>query len=122
MPRARQVDLLKRGVDRPWAHPLGPVGEVAIGDRQRHRRAECAAVADARGRLRGVMLDLHPPAATVTELPARHVAIDRVAVQLEAGRKPLEHAGETRAVRLPGGDHAQQRHRLLSLVSARDWD
>src|ERR1039458_10369684 len=68
-------------------------------------------------------LDLRPPAATMTELPARHVTVDRVAVQLQAGRQPLEHAGKARAVRLPGGDHAQQRHRLLSLVfaSAGDW-
>ena len=47
--------------------------------------------------------------------------VDRVTVELEAGRQPLEDAGEAGAVRLAGGDHPQQRHRLPSLdVSDRD--
>jgi len=43
-------------------------------------------VAHARGDLGGVRLDLHPAAAPVAELAAGHVAIDRVAVELEPGR------------------------------------
>src|SRR6185503_19520700 len=78
--------------------------------RQGDGAAERAAVADAGGDVRGVLLDLHPPAAAVAELAPRHVAVDQLAVELEPGREPLDDAGETGPVGLPGGDDAQ-RHR-----------
>ena len=107
-PGPREVDLRHVGLDRPRVHPLLPVGEVAVGDRQRDRAAERAAVADAGGDLGGVALDLHPPAAAVAELAARHVAVDGLGVELEAGRQALDHAGQAGPVGFPGGDHAQR--------------
>ena len=71
---ARQVHLGHLRLDRPRAHPLLPVGEVAVGDLQRDRAAERAAVAHAGGHVGAVALDLHAPAAAVAELAARHVA------------------------------------------------
>ena len=115
----REVDLLDLRLDRPRVHPLRPVRVVAVGDRHRDRPAERAAVAHTRRRLGGVALDLHAPAAAVAELAARHVAVDRLAVEREARGQPFEHAGEAGAVRLPGGDHAQQRHRLLESTGGR---
>ena len=65
-------------------------------------------MADAGGDLGAVALDLHAPAAAVAELAARHVAVDRVAVELEPGGQALDDAGQARAVGLPGGDDAQR--------------
>ena len=107
---ARQVDLGHLGLHRPRVHPLLPVGEVAVGDLQGDRAAERAPVADPAGDLRAVALDLHPPAAAVAELAARHVAVDRLAVELEARGQALDDAGQAGAVRLAGGDELQ-RHR-----------
>ena len=107
---ARQVDLGHLGLHRPRVHPLLPVGEVAVGDLQGDRPAQRAPVAHPAGDLRAVALDLHPPAAAVAELAARHVAVDRLAVELEARGQALDDAGQAGAVRLAGGDELQ-RHR-----------
>ena len=117
--RARQVDLRDRRLDGPGVHPLLPVRVVAIGDEQRDRAAERAAVADAGGDLGGVALDLHAPAAAVAELAARHVGVDRLQVELEARGEPLDDAGEAGAMRLPGGDQAQRHARKLRRRRAR---
>ena len=79
-----QMDLLDRRVDRPRIHPLLPIREVPVRDAQRDRAADRRAVPDPRRRLRGVALDLHAPAAPVSELAARHLTVDRV---------PIDHAG-----------------------------
>ena len=50
----RQVDLLDALAALPRPHPLDPVLVVAVGDQQRDRAAERAAVADARADLGGV--------------------------------------------------------------------
>ena len=55
-----------------------------------------------------VLLDLHPPAAAVAELAPREVAVERVAVELEPGRKAFDDAGQAGAVRLAGGGQGQR--------------
>ena len=40
VPRSRKMDLVDRAVDRPRAHPLGPVLVVAVGDLEGDRSAE----------------------------------------------------------------------------------
>ena len=107
MARARQVHLGHVGLDRPRVHPLFPVLVVAVGDLQRDRPAQRAPVAHAGGDLRGVLLDLHPAAAPVAELAARHVAVDRLLVELEARGQALHDRGQARPVRLPRGDDMQ---------------
>ena len=94
----RQVHLGHVGLDRPRVHPLFPVGVVAVRDADGDRAAERAAVADAGGDLGAVALDLHAPAAAMAELTARHVAIDRGKVELEACGQALDDAGQARAV------------------------
>ena len=89
VPGPRQVDLLDRRRDRPRAHPLLPVGVVAVLDPQRDGPTERAAMAHAAGRLGAIALDLHPPAAPVPELAPRHVAVDRVAIERETRREAL---------------------------------
>ncbi len=115
--RARQVHLGELLLDRPRVHPLLPVGVVAVCDLQRDRATERAPVADARRDLRRVALDLHPPAAAVAELPARHVLVEVLRAQREAGRQALYDARQPRAVRLPGGD--QSKRHTASLFAAR---
>jgi hypothetical protein len=95
---AREVDLRDRVLHRPRVHPLLPVGVVAVGDLERHRAAQRAAVADAGGDLRGVLLDLHPPATAVAELAAGHVAVDGGEVELQARGQALDDAGQARSV------------------------
>jgi hypothetical protein len=55
-------------------------------------------VADARAHLDRVALDLHPPAPSVAELAAGHVAVDPLAVELEAGGQALDDRGQAGAV------------------------
>ena len=52
--------------------------------------------------LDGVGLDPHAAAAPVAELAARHVAVERRLVELQARGHALEHARETRAMRFAG--------------------
>ena len=104
---ARQVHLGDRLCDRPGVHPLLPVGVVAVGDLQRDRAAERAAVAHAGGDLGAVALDLHAPAAAVAELAAGHVGVERILGQAQAGGQALDDAGQAGAVGLAGGDQTE---------------
>ena len=114
MAGARQVHLGHLSRDRPRVHPLLPVGVVAVGDLQRDRAAERAPVPNAPGYGRRVALDLHPPAAAVPELAARHVGVDLLGVQLQAGRQALDDRGQAGPVGLAGGGEAQD-HAALSI-------
>ena len=110
--RARQVHLVGlEPLDRPGVHPLLPVGVVAVGDEDRDRAAQRAPVAQAGADLGGVGLDPHPPAATVAELAPRHVAVERLAVELEARGHALDDRDEPGPVRLPSGGETKRRHR-----------
>ena len=42
-----------------------------------------------------VLLDLHPAAAAVAELPPGEVAVDRISVEAESGGEALDDAGQT---------------------------
>jgi hypothetical protein len=53
---------------------------------------------DSRPNLDGILLDLHPSATAVPELAPCHIAIYRLAVQLQASRKPLDEGDEAGAV------------------------
>ena len=110
MARAGQMGLLHLGVDRPRVHPLLPVRVVAVGDEDRHRAAQRLAVPDPRADLDRVLLDLHAPAAAVAELAASHVAVDPLAVELEARGQALDDRDEPRAVRFPGCREAKSTH------------
>ena len=109
MAGARQVHLGQLGVDRPRAHPLLPVGVVAVGDLQRDRAAERAPVTDARRDLGGVALDLHAPAAAVAQLSPGHVLVEIARRDHEPCGQTLDDAGQARAVRLAGG-YQTERH------------
>ena len=115
-PGPRQVDLVGlEALDRPGVHPLLPVGVVAVGDEERDRAAQGAAVADAGADLDRVGLDLHPPAAAVAELAPRHVAVERLAVELEPGRHALDDRDQAGPVRLARGGEAERRHRAKAI-------
>ncbi len=120
VPGPRQVDLVGlEPLDRPGIHPLLPVGVVAVGDEDGDRAAEGAAVAHAGADLDGVGLDPHPPAAAVAELAPGHVAVERLAVELEPGRHALDDRHEPRPVRLPRGGETERRHRPPRLSARR---
>ena len=102
------MDLGHLSLDRPRAHPLLPVGVIAVEHHKRDRPAQCAAVANTPGELNLIALDLHPASPPVAELAAGQVAIQRRAVELEAGRKPLDDARQAGAVRLSGCGHPQR--------------
>ena len=119
VPGTRQVDLVDLRVDRPGVHPLLPVGVVAVGDQDRDRAAQGATVAHAGADLDRVGLDLHPPAAAVAELAPRHVAVERLAVELEAGRHALDDRDQPRAVRLACGGETEARAHGRTRLSAR---
>ena len=106
----RRVHLLDLGVDGPRVHPLLPVRVVAVGDQERDRAAERAAVPDARADLDRVALDLHPAAAAVAELAPRHLAVDPLAGELEARGNALDDRDQPGAVRLAGGCEAERCH------------
>ena len=116
----RQVRLLDLGLDRPGVHPLLPVRVVAVGDQERDRAAERAPVADPRSHLDRVALDLHPPAAAVTELATRHLAVDPLAVELQPRGQPLDDGDQPGPVRLAGGCEAEIGHPPPKLVAV-EW-
>ena len=60
-------------------------------------------MADPGADLDRVALDLHPPAAAVAELAPRHVAVERLAVELEAGGQALDDRDQAGAVRFARG-------------------
>jgi hypothetical protein len=105
----REMDLCDVLLDRPGIHPLLPVGVVAIGDQKRDWTAERASVTHPSGYLGGVALDLHASAAAVSQLAARHVDVDVARRQLEAGRQPLDDAGQAGTMRL-AGRYEMERH------------
>src|SRR5690606_18784827 len=55
-----------------------------------------------------VALDLHAPPAAVAELAARHVAVEPLAVELEARGQALDDRHEPGPVRLPRGCEAER--------------
>jgi len=117
VPRPRQVDLVGlEPLDRPGVHPLLPVGVVAVGDEDGDRAAERAPVADPGADLDGVGLDPHPATATVAELAPRHVAIERLAVELEPGRHALDDRDQAGPMRLACGGETESGHRLADVL------
>jgi hypothetical protein len=70
---------------------------------ERYRPAHQASVPDSRSHFGGIAFNLHAAAATVAELTARKVGVERGAVDFKAGWKPLDDAGETGSVGLSGG-------------------
>jgi hypothetical protein len=52
--------------------------------------------------LHSIALDLHPSATTVAELPARQIAIDRLALNHQARGQSFHDAGEAGTVRFAG--------------------
>ena len=85
---------------RPRAHPPRPVLVVAVADDERERRAERAAVAEAREHLDLVGLDLLARRAAVALLAAAQVGVDRRPVEDEARRQARDDRDERRPVRL----------------------
>ena len=75
-------------------------------------------MADAGADLDRVGLDLHPPAAAVAELAARHVAVERLAVELEPGGHALDDRDQPGAVRLACGREAEATHRGQGYMQA----
>ena len=57
-----------------------------------------------------VGLDLHPAAAPVAELAAGHVAVEALAVELEAGGHALDDRGQAGAVGFTRCDEVEARH------------
>ena len=101
VPGPRQRDRLRPlplglALGRPRAHPPRPVLVVAVADDERERRAERAAVAEAREHLDLVGLDLLARRAAVALLAAAEVGVDRLPVEDEARR-----AGPRRSRRAP---------------------
>ena len=94
----------RRRVHDPGVHHLRPVFPVAVGDRDHQRRAEGDAVAQAGADLGTVVFDLLAAAAPMPVLAARELAVDRLAVETEAGREAGEHRDDLAAVRFAGGD------------------
>ena len=64
-------------------------------------------MADAAEELDVVALEAHPRAAAEAEAPAGELRADLVDDDGKAGRKPLDHDHQGRAVRLPGSQVAQ---------------
>src|SRR6478672_13237036 len=60
--------------------------------------------------LHDALLDLHAPAATVAQLTPRHVGVQILRRELEAGRKSLDHGREAGSVRFPCGGEANASH------------
>jgi hypothetical protein len=95
-PRVLEPASLARRVGlRLGSHHVLPVLVVLVADQERDRAAERAAVAHSREHLDRVLLDLHAAAAAVAALPSPQVGVDRLAVDGNACRKPLDDDAES---------------------------
>jgi hypothetical protein len=54
-----------------------------------------------------IALDLHSPPAAVAQLAARHIAIERIAIELEPGRQAFDDRDEPGPVRFSGRCEAE---------------
>src|SRR5439155_23353998 len=123
--RAREVgvagpyagDPLDLGFDGLDRHLVCPVDPVTILDPERDRGAKRAPVADARGDLSAVLLDLHAATAAIAALTARKVGSDVRLGEGQAGGQALDDHGEALAVALPGGEDAERTHLAVWLLS-----
>jgi hypothetical protein len=98
--RTRDRPLARRRVVRAGGrvHDLLPVLPVAVANQHRDGRAKGLTRADAREKLDGVGLDLHPTSASISLLPARELRIHVLIEHWNAGRHPLEDADQRRSV------------------------
>src|SRR5918995_2005908 len=103
VPRTGQMGLLDAvaALNGPRVHAHVPVGVVAVWDEHSDRAAEGAAVPEPRADLDGIALDLHAAAPAVAQLAPGHVAVECLAVELQARGQALDHGHESGAVRLP---------------------
>src|SRR5687767_2604504 len=92
----------------PRAHAPHPVRVIGVADDKRERRAERAAVSQAREDFDLVRLDLLARAASVALLAAPQVGVDGAAVEDEARGEPRHDGDERRAVGLTRGDEAER--------------
>ncbi len=76
---------------------------VDVAHDEREWRPQRAAVAQAGEHLDAVALDLLARRAPVALLAAGQVAVDRLAVEQQAGGEPAQDRDQRRPVRLPGG-------------------
>src|SRR5262249_37329253 len=118
----REVNLGDIVCHRPRAHPLLPVGVIAVLHLNDDGTAERVAVADAAGDLGGVSLDLHPSPPAVAELAAREVRVQILGAHLQAGRQTLEYAGQAGSVRLAGGSETERHAPSLYLACSGSAD
>ena len=101
-------------VPRPRAFQVAEPFElvVFVDDLQRDRAAERDVVPDAAEDFDRVGLDPLPPAAAVAPLAAPQLDVDRLGVDLHAGRKAIDQGDQRLAVRFAGGPVTQHRERL----------
>ena len=92
---------------------------VAVADDEREGRSERLAVTQAGEHLDLVLFQLLPRTSPVALTPAGEVAVDRLAVELEAGRQSGENGNESRPVRLAAGDELERHERLPRNASMR---
>ena len=96
--RPGQMRLLDLRVHGPGVHPHVPVRVVAVGDEESDGLPSVRPCRIPERTLDRVALDLHAAAAAVSKLPARHVAVERLAVELQARGQALDDRDEAGAV------------------------
>ncbi len=97
--RSRAREWIGSLRERLGRHAIRPAREIAVLDRHADRRAERAAVANARGERHAIVLDLHAAASAVAALTARKIGVDVVRDERQTRDDPIHHRGDSRAVR-----------------------
>ena len=105
---------------RRRGHLLFPLPPLRVADHDRHRRALCAAVADAAQDLELVLLDGHTGAAPEAEAPPGELGPEHLDGDRDPGGETLDDDGERRPVGLAGGEEAQHRRKDRE-VSPEPW-
>ena len=89
------------------AHDMLPVDPVAVLDQPGDRTSERLAQPDAADEARGIGLDLHALATTVSRHAPLQIGIDPLEVDGHTCGEPLQDADQHWAVRLAGGEESQ---------------
>jgi hypothetical protein len=93
--------------DRPGVHPVRPVFKVAIDHIETDGSTHRLSMPNTGRHFNAIGLNLHAPAASMSELPAREVEIELLTIELESGGNSLDNAGKSGPVALPGGDQSK---------------
>jgi hypothetical protein len=102
-------------------HGLLPIHPIAIADQHRDRRASRLSTTDAGNNFGAVTLDRHAAPTAVTTLSAPELRVERIDVDVEAGRHPVKCDEQRLPVRFASAQKSQHPQGIVYEEIAHSW-